>query len=88
MRSDQIAQGFSWLNLENLQGWRQHNLFGQLVPMLDCPNVEFFSPYTQSETLLVFQFMSTVFCPPAGHHCEKPESVLLTATSQTLEDCY
>lgn len=42
MRSDQVAQGFFWLNLENLQGWRQHSLFGESVPILDCLHVEFF----------------------------------------------
>ena len=87
MRSDQVAHGFFWLDLDNFQGWRQHKLFGQPVPLLDCPNIEFFSPYIQSETLFVFQFMSTVFCPSAVLHYEKSESVLLTTTSQSLKDC-
>lgn len=32
MRSDQAAQGLIQSGLENFQGWRQHDFFGQSVP--------------------------------------------------------
>lgn len=38
MRSAQVAQGVVELGLEALQDWRLHNLSGESLPMLDCPN--------------------------------------------------
>lgn len=38
MRSDQVTQGIIQLSLKNLQGQRQHIIFGQPVPVFDCPH--------------------------------------------------
>jgi len=35
-RSDEVAQGFIQLHLENLPGGRLYNLSGQSAPLLDC----------------------------------------------------
>lgn len=38
MRSDQVALSFIKSGLENIQGWKLHNLYGQTVPLLGCPH--------------------------------------------------
>lgn len=41
MKSDQVAQGFIHLGLENPQGWRLPNLSGQPHPLPGCSHGEF-----------------------------------------------
>jgi len=43
-----VVQGFIHLSLKNLQGWRQHNLSGKPVPLLDCPYGESFIFFVSS----------------------------------------
>lgn len=40
-------------------------------------------PYIQQEPP-VFQFVTIVFCPVAGHHLKEPDSVIFTASLQIL----
>lgn len=60
MSSAQDTQGFIHSVLENLQGQRMPNLSGQIVPLLSCPDGEFYFPYSQAEPLL-FQLISMSF---------------------------
>lgn len=46
--SDEVAQGFIQLSIENLQGWRLLGLSGLPLPLPDCPQGEKDSPYIQS----------------------------------------
>lgn len=39
LRSNQVAQGFIHLDLEDLQGWRLHNPSGQLPAMLESSSL-------------------------------------------------
>lgn len=50
MGSDQSAQGFVQLGLENLQGRGLHSLSGQHVPLSNCAHGEKACPNIQSET--------------------------------------
>lgn len=52
MRSDQSAQGFTQLGLENFQGQSWHSLSGQPALLAACPHRETISP-VQSEPLLL-----------------------------------
>jgi len=74
VRSDQGAQCFARLGLENLQGWRLHSLAGQPVPLPGYTLAEKVSSYMLSETLL-FQLTPIVSCSPTMDHCEEPSSI-------------
>lgn len=50
--SNQVAQGFIHSHLENIWGWRWHNLSGQPAPLPDCPRGEDDLPYIQSGPLV------------------------------------
>lgn len=58
LNSAQIAQGFTQLDLRNLQGWRLHSLSGQPVPLLDCVLSDFFVPFTHQNP---YTFLNTYF---------------------------
>lgn len=73
-RLGKIARVFIQADLENLQGWRWHNLFGQPVAVFDCPHSEEGSRCIQ---VLLFLFTPVVSHPFAMHHCEKPSSISL-----------
>ena len=60
-------------DIENLQGWRLHNLSEQSVPPLYFSHGEKVSPYMQSENLL-FHFMPVFSHSPTMLHYEKPGS--------------
>ena len=74
MGSNQAAQGFIQLGLENLQGGRLHNLSGQPAPLSNCPHRGKTFPYIQSETLS-FHLRTFVSHSPTLHHCEEPNSI-------------
>lgn len=68
LRSDQVAQGFTQLGLENLQGG---NLSGQPLPLIGSPRGGKVSPCIWTESL-VLQFMSVLSWSPVMHCCKKP----------------
>lgn len=82
MRLDQVAQSFIQPHLENLQGWRWQNLFGQPIAAFDCLHIEKGFPCTQ---LLLFQFMLIVSHPLPMHHCEKLSSIFLMTDLLALQ---
>lgn len=75
MGSDQSAQGFVQLDLENLPGQRLHSPSGQSLLLQCCLHREKVSPYIQSEYLI--QSLPVGSCCPAVHHCEQPSSISL-----------
>ena len=74
LASHHVAQGLTQLELENLWGWRWHNLTGQPLPLLYCPCGEKGSPHIQSQPLLL-QFLSIVSHPCSMYLCEEPGSL-------------
>lgn len=64
VRSDQVAQDFIQLGLENLQGRRLDSLSGQPIPLFECPHGERICPYILSETL-AFYFVPIASRPPS-----------------------
>lgn len=50
MRADHIAQGIIHLDFKSPQG--MHNLFGQLIVVLDCPYDESIFSYILSKSLI------------------------------------
>ena len=65
MRSDQAAQGFVQLGLENLQGGRLHNLSGQPTLLSDCSHGGKAFPCLWSETLISLMHSCISFSHPA-----------------------
>ena len=80
MRSAWAAHAFIQVCLENLQGWRLHNLSEQPLP--DCPHGEKDLPHTQSE-LLFFQLMTAVCHPSAMHCCTEAGSVVSVSSCRS-----
>lgn len=77
MRSDEVAQGFVQLGLENLKGCQ---LLNHSLSLLMGENVLLFCLYSGLEPLL-FQLLLTVSPPPTLHHCEELASTLLITFS-------
>lgn len=81
-----LTQGFIQSGLENLQGWRLHNLCGLHDPLPDCPLRKKSLFYTQSNCLM-FQLMLVAPSPPTMHGCEEPGSISSVAPLQLLGSC-
>lgn len=71
VRSDLVVQGLIQPGLLNLYGGRQHNLFKQTVPLLDCPQGENYL-FVASLNVSLFQPVSS--CSPIPHLCKKTGS--------------
>lgn len=67
-----------YLGLENLQGWRLHNLTGQLVPL------ELWSGFLLSSSLIL-PLSSSLILPRA--HCQEPSSAFYMMSSWVLASC-
>lgn len=81
LRSDQVAQGFTWLGLENLQAG---NLSGQPLPQPGSPCGAIVFPYIWTESLTL-QFMSVVSWTPVMHCCKEPGFISSVTSLQVLE---
>lgn len=68
--------------LQQSQRGRFHDLPGQPVPALCCPQCKVL-PHVEVE-LLVVQFMAIVPCPVAGHHLKGPGTILLAPAFETF----
>lgn len=68
VRSDQVAQGFFWLDFQNFQGSWQYNLSGRPVPVLPCPNVNlFFFLITHLKHISIYvHWLLSFCCVPLG----------------------
>lgn len=64
LRSDQVSQSFIQFGLEKLKGLRLHNLSGQPLLLLDCPQGEKALPYTHSKSLIA----TYTCCLSSSHH--------------------